>query len=184
MNKNDFFLILIGFLLITFVYKTVRANSFETIGGGVTYHLIADGASSQYQTKWSQDGKLIFNPLFGIQYNFDESEVYQTVRLFEGSNSIGKQIYGGTYSVGLRTNQLYLGFLLGTYFQDDNEFTKLGIEPYSVHNEHGWSAVPLMGLEANIFLVHFDGNKYLKLNNIITPVLTNHTLSLGIDLNP
>ena len=55
-----------------------------------------------------------------------------------------------------------------------------GIRPAALRLGSKYGAVPVFGIEIN---QRFDlfGKTFLKVNNVITPLITNHTISLGMD---
>jgi hypothetical protein len=82
----------------------------------------------------------------------------------------------GTYL----TKNIQMGLVYGAYLQDNREFTKREINnPCAIGNAKV-SLVPIIGLELNL---RFPINKrtFIKLNNIVTPTVTNHTLSINVE---
>ena len=162
------------FLLVLLFPLASSALSLENTFGGLTYHLWnGDGVAEKYSNKLNSEGTLIFTGLIGIGL----SEDHETYRIFMGQNSIADIIYGATYSYTWKIGPVKAGPILGAYVQNDNNFRAKGITPFSL----GWGIVPIIGIEASIKVLTF-GDNYIRLNTIITPVLVNETLSLGVDL--
>ena len=156
-------------------------TSVELIGGSITYHVMDDGASSHYVTKWSPDGRLIFNQLYGVKLLVKDNDSYSSMTYFGGNNSIGSPIYGGIVSYGVILKDFNVGLAIGGYMQDDNAFRSVGVEPYRLTEIGSSGLVPVVGVEIN-YKVDLSDTMYLKLNNLLSPVITNTSLSLGFNL--
>lgn len=170
-------------IILTLILSSFsRADSaIELIGGSITYHVIDDGASSKYVTKLNGDGRLIFNPLLGAKYLSQETYTYWSASAFTGKNSIGSYMNGAMMSYGLHTTNLYVGGVIGGYEQDDDAFRSQGIDPYRLAEINNQGLVPIVGVEIN-YKVDLNNLFYLKLNNILSPVITNTSLSIGSNL--
>jgi hypothetical protein len=162
-------------------YAYAGQTSVEAIGGGITYHVIDDGASSKYVTKWSSDGRLIFNQLYGIKYIDEFFDTYWSMALFGGNNSIGAPMTGAMGSLGFVWGNFNYGLAMGGYLQDDNAFRSKGIEPYRLSEFGNTGLVPILGAEIN-YKVDLSNRVYLRLNNLVSPVITNTSLSIGYRL--
>ena len=171
-------IILIGLFLSTMGH----ADSLEIIGGGVTYHIIDNGTSNLYANHISNDGRLIFTGLMGIGYNHYFGDNYASFRTFVGENSVANPIVGYMGSYGWAINKgLDIGIVVGGYFQDDIAYQQKGIVPFSLGGGHS-ALVPVVGAEIN-FKVMLSSDKFIKFNNIISPVITNHTISFGVNFD-
>lgn len=164
------------FFLIILTGLTAKADlNFEMIGGGLTNHLWNDGETSRLMSnKLFNDGRWVYTPLFGLGLELVKDETFTSIKSFEGLNSVGSQIWGLTVSRGHQFKYVELGGILGAYVQNDNDFYNRGLVPFSIGN----GLVPIVGAEIN-FKVDLNKDYYIKLNNVITPVITNHTLTLG-----
>ena len=153
-------------------------KSIELIGPGITYHVIDNGVATQYSNKLSSDGRWIKTNQLGIRFTNTENYSYNSTALFIASNSIGSTVYGGLASTGMHIIIFDTGFVFGGYVQNNEDFRAKGIEPYSLAGNTN-AFVPLMGMEFNVkFPI---GSKiFLGLNNLITPIITNHNLSIGL----
>lgn len=173
--KKTLVSIIIMILLTLLFQQMAKADSIETVFGGLTYHLMnPDGVADGYANKISSDGTLIYTGLIGIGL----SKNNWNARIFIGQNSIGDQIFGSMVSYTWKYKILELGPVVGFYQQDDSKFLAKGIMPFSI----GFGIVPIVGGELSAKILTFDDDKYIKLTTIITPVIINQTISLGMEL--
>jgi hypothetical protein len=174
--------ILITLAVAMFVANAHAGNSVEIIGPSITWHVVDGGGASQfYNHPISPDGRVLYTPMLGLkQTNLDSSGVYNSLALFTAQNSIGKPIYGGIMGTGLNIwKGINAGFVFGGYVQNNTDFQNLGITPFSMTS--GVNAfVPLMGLEVN-FHIKLTDKTFFSINNTITPIITNHNLSFGVN---
>ena len=155
-------------------------ESIELIGPGVTWHVLDNGAAPYFSNKLSSDGRLIYTPQVGFRkIHTDNQFVYSSFAAFMGSNSIGSPIYGFVGSTGVELLRiLHIGIAIGTYIQNNNDFNAKGLEPFSMTS--GTNAlVPILGFEINTQIPISD-RMFIGFNNLITPVITNHNLSIGL----
>ena len=163
---------LIIIALLLFVAKC-DADSFENTFGGLTFHLDnSNGVGNKYSNKIG-DGQLIYTGLLGLGYIHGHNN-YQG---FIGQNSIGEFIYGGTYSYLIDFSVIDAGPIVGFYQQNDDKFYEKDITPFSL----GYGVVPIVGIELTAKVIKFR-DKYIKLNTVITPILINETIGLGVEL--
>lgn len=167
---------LLVLLLLTF--SSQAQTSLEIVGGSITYHLINPGDATQFSNKMSADGKLIHNPLIGIQEVHELKDEYWSLGVFVGENSIGQDIAGFKYSTGEKMGHWYIGFVIGAYEQSSSGFYDKGIVPFQVAKIDDTGIVPVVGVELNYKIV-LTRDSYLKLNNIVSPAITNSSISLG-----
>jgi hypothetical protein len=160
-----------------------KANeTLELVGGGITVHIEDSGGVGQYfSNKITPDGRVIANPVVGLRYtDYSDILLYWSGAGFYGVNSIAKPITGGLVSGGLGFEYVNVGLVAGGYVQNNNDFYNIGIQPYSLTD--GSNAFVLMaGVEVN-FKIPLSDDIFLGINNLLTPVVTNHTLSLGVHL--
>lgn len=172
--------ILFAIVMLTSSISSAR-YSIELVGGGLTYHVIDNGASANFSNKISKDGRLIYTPSVGLKVlNLPGDYTYKSATVFRGLNSVGSPITGGMLGTGLAFGPASLGIVLGGYVQNNEDFRAKGIEPYSVCGNTN-AFVPIAGAEFNL-RVPVGENVYVGLNNLLTPIITNHSLSLGLRL--
>lgn len=170
------------FLALMMISSIASAEySLELIGGGLTYHVIDNGAASQFSNKLSNDGRLIYSPTIGLKIlNRPGDYSYKSAAIFRGLNSVGSPMTGGILATGLAIGPFNLGFVIGGYVQNNEDFRARGIQPYSVFGNTN-AFVPIAGVEGNV-RIPLGEKTYLGINNILTPIITNHSLSLGYRL--
>lgn len=170
------------FILLLLFSAVSGADTLEIIGGGLTYHVLDGGASPLYSNKVTDDGRLIVTPTIGARFvhNLD-IWWYDSAALFYSTNSIGRPVQGAMVSAGMHQEYFNIGLALGGYLQNNEEFRAKGIQPFSLDSDDEISIVPLLGIEVN-FILPLTNRVFLGINNLLTPILTNHTLSLGVNL--
>lgn len=177
--------ITIGIILIMCVHsclKTCEANAstdIEVVGGGLTYHILDAGAAPKYSNRLTSDGRLIYSSLLGVTATDHYSVLFRSFTAFIGNNSIAEPIFGGLYEEGFEVKRLQVGIGLGAYSQENVRFTQKGIQPYRLVDFHGVGIVPIVGLVFN-YRIPLTTNTYIKINNLVSPILTNTSLSLGL----
>ncbi len=156
-------------------------GSFELIGGGLTYHFVDYGSAKNFSHKISPEGKLIGNLVygFGITIYGSKNKNYYALRGFQGENSIAKPINGAIATFGTHSRNVEFGVVWGAYVQNEYDFRGTGVVPYSV-GQGSNSIVPIIGVELN-FKIFLKGALFTKFINVVTPIITNHSLSLGLD---
>lgn len=172
--------ILFTLLMALFAAQSRADNSVELIGPGLSWHVMNSNAGSLNSNKVSNDGRLLYTPEFGVRKTYIEpTGLYKSVALFTAQNSIGSPVYGGMLGTGLEFKKMFsAGLILGGYVQNNEDFRYKGITPFSVTGGEN-AFVPLAGFEFN-FKLYLSKNVFLGQNNIITPIISNHNLSLGI----
>lgn len=170
------------FLLIIFLFSAfARADDMEIIVGAPTYHLFDFGGNQFLHPKWTPDGRLIGTPIFGVGAIRDYEEYYTSLKLFAGNNCVAQPIGGVLVSAGVHINSMYYGVVGGGYIQNDRTFIDAGVEPSSFIEFGDYGLVPVIGGEIN-YRKNLSSRTYLKLNTLITPLLINESLSLGLTL--
>ena len=174
------FKILIALLISTSAF----AGSQKEIGfGSYSYHLRGDPESfGKLSNKVSSDGRLIANGMLTYKNTKTGKFGYASSAAFIGQNSVGTLMTGYMGAVGaLVTKNLQIGFIMGAYVQDNTEFMRREIKnSMALFPNSAISVVPLAGVEIN-YKVPLNKKLFLKVNNIITPAVTNHTLSIGVE---
>ncbi len=169
-------------LLIIFIGEGVFAkDTLELMGPGLTYHLMDGGASYLYSSKYSEDGRWIYTPSIGLRkMHVDKESVYMSFTAFRSNNSIGSPIWGAIGGTGVQIfSHINLGLAYGGYIQNNEDFRYKNITPFSATG--GVNAfVPLLGFNVD-FQIPLSDKTFIGFNNLITPVITNHTLSVGLE---
>lgn len=174
--------ILLFVLSVSYSKAVADTTSIEVLGGALTYHvLVGDSkANAQNAHKITSNGNLISNPEIGIAVTTITNRMFQSKVIFGGENSIGHSMSGALYERGVVYGNYQLGFVAGAYIQDDDAFRNLGVIPFRAFEFNGTGVVSVLGLTLNYQIV-LSKNCYLKLNNIISPVITNTSISLGFN---
>lgn len=160
--------------IVLLLSSTSYGDSIEFITGGLTYHpMMITAVSKNFVGKLTSDGKLIYNQLYGVGYTKYHDFTYNSYKFFTGHNSIGENIGGVSYSLGFTDRRLDIGLMVGIYRQDGELFNRKVSYLWMDGNY-----VPLVGFEFN-YKVMLTDTKFIKLNNYLSPVITNHTVSIG-----
>ncbi len=173
---------MLAVLFAIFLSPTFALSSFEIFGGAITFHFVDEGSSDQFVQKISKNGRLIFNPLFGIRYVGEDQKRFLTLSGFSGNNSVGLPMSGGLFSLGQKflNQKLYLGLAAGGYIQDDEAFRQKAARPFRLFEfDHGKGFVPIAGLESALRL-NFSQKTYTKFYLLVTPIITTSLLMLGL----
>lgn len=181
------FLPIIIFLQI--IVSSCRADEVEVIAGSITEHFYTQGYHPEHKFNLGDHDRLIFNSVYGLRYNFTSpewsSKRYLSLAGFYGENSVGLPMAGAMTSLGynLFNRHLSLGIVLGAYWQNNKDYLATGGYPFQwLEADNGDALVPILGAEVG-FSTGVGHDMALKLNTLITPLLTNTTLSLVFDLN-
>lgn len=185
-NRWSAFIILVFGILCICYSQCSNAEmpvvSMELMGGSITEHFIAPRGTTYFINKIGDNGKLIYNSLLGVRFVsedgdwVDHAKTYYTVALFTGDNSVGQTMTGGYGSYGYKVfhNLVYIGGALGAYTQPVSE-----TNPTTLYDKVLNSGItPIMGIELDI-KVPVTEQTYLKLHNLITPILSNSSIGLG-----
>ncbi len=167
-------------IYVLFILLNLAHADVEVIGGGLTYHILDADTASSYSNKVSRDGRLIANPMIGVVFTKYEGPMFNSFTVFSGQNSVGAPMFGGLGEAGLEIQHLQVGFAAGLYSQESKPFTDIDIHSFRLLNYRGMDLVPILGLAIN-YKIPLYKHVYLKLNNIISPILTNTTLSVGLE---
>ena len=71
-----------------------------------------------------------------------------------------------------------LGLTLGFYFMSNKPWIEKGIKPPAVELSKDYSVIPIAGLQLD-FRIPLGDTLFIKLNNLITPTISNNNVSLG-----
>jgi hypothetical protein len=161
-------------------WQSSAETNLEVLGGSITYHILDEGGAVINANKVSSDGRVIANPMTGISIVDENESRFQSVIGFVGENSVGLSMGGAMYERGYVVNHWQLGFAAGFYLQDDNAFRNAGEIPFRVTEINGCGVVPIVGAAVN-YKVPLNSLIYLRINNVISPVITNTSISVGWD---
>jgi hypothetical protein len=136
--------------------------------GGIIYHI---------NNNIDEISDLSTKSFLGYKITARDNSDYKSIGIFIGRDSINSPIIGAIASSGkIYHDFIYLGFAIGGYkYKLDNWRERYIMPADPMRIEH----VILMGTELN-FKFDFD-QYYFTLNNILTPILTNHTVSIGVN---
>lgn len=165
------------FFIILLISPAIFADSKEFIIGGLTYHMFLEpDVTEKFTNKVGFSGALIANPMLGLGYTYvdDSTKLYDSYRGFIGENSIGQPLIGGMYFYGKELKGIDLGMGIGAYIEDDSKFKQRGIET-------GSNIIPIYGFEINPKII-LNNKKFIKFNNLISPLLIISTISFGEEL--
>ena len=171
----------ISALMLCFSCSAGATESYEVFGGDITYHLLDfSGDTSAYRQKISPDGKLIYNPTYGVRYTNETDKDYWSATAFGGNNSLGYPMGGAAYTTGVKPNKyVQLGFVVGGYIQDGQPFYSLGIVPPSLGGIGTEILTPIIGAEIN-FKVKLTDSVFIKESNLIS-FITSSFVSVGVE---
>lgn len=166
------------FLIIMMACAARADQTLELVGPGVTFHVVDGGVSNLYANKLSADGRLIYTANLGIRYVDEADFGYSSFAIFRALNSVGSPITGALYGYGISTLNLNVGLVAGGYVQNNEEFHARGIQPFTLFGDTN-AFVPIVGFEINV-KIPVSKRIFIGFNNILSPVITNHNLSIGI----
>jgi hypothetical protein len=167
-------------VLVLVTFTASAETSVEVLGPvAMTYHpVVGSGGCSQFANKLSKSGCLIANNEYGLVLSQESDGKYQSAVFFMGNDSVGSEMEGGLYERGYEYGGLQLGLALGVYFQGDQEYYNRGLIPFEIGSVNGIGIVPVLAIAVN-YKIDLSKHTFLKLNNILSPVMTNSVLSIG-----
>jgi hypothetical protein len=178
-NENTFMKIIISlFLFISFSTESYAVVGFQLGTGGLTPHF--SGSKRNYCNQWNNSGIIVNKTYYMTLLMGDVAFTYM-----KGNDSICSEIEGIFLLFNLKESQWWdIGIQVGGYafneknWEDHAAKTPEGIEapePLTARI-NGRAFVPVLALAYNIHLIRRDSWS-LKLNNMLTPVITNHSLA-------
>ena len=175
-HLTQFPLLYVGVLSV-FLFPTIHAEETTTLKlGSLTPHY-SRTASDKFDHKTSLGKQIILNPLYAIRHTEYLNDYYLAQEFFFGEDSIGSPIAGIGFAKGVYNKVGELGLVGGTYVSNTKTWDRAQVETLGVPvGSH--KLVPVMGVEANLNLFRI-GELQIKLNNLITPVLSNHTIGVS-----
>lgn len=173
--STDFKLI----FLIFFSLNCLADQSFELMGGGLTYHLMTSSDIAQhFSNKLSPDGRLIDNPLIGINYTMRDKDFFTSFIFFTGQNSFNEAMNGVVIELGDEVDNFQIGWALGFYGENIPDWGAIGSAPFYFAEIGNTGFVPVFGVALN-YKIPFNKVTFLKVSNVISPILINSSLSFG-----
>jgi hypothetical protein len=134
---------------------------------------------SKYENKVSKNGCNINNPLYGISFRETINGAYRQNSFFFGQDSIGSNIVGYMNTMGMASDWgLELGLTFGFYFMSKKPWEAKGIQTPSLSVGSDYSLIPVAGIQGD-FRIPVGNSLFIKLNNLITPTISNHNVSIG-----
>jgi len=169
-------IIIYTILFILTLCSTSYSDSLEYVVTSVTTHpFVEPDVGERFANKIALNGRVNHTHMSGLVYVDESKYFYNSYKGFFGLNSIGLPMTGLAYSIGLRDWNSQLGVVLGGYIQDSNEFRKRDIDPGV-----GGDVMPVVGIEYN-YKWYISKDEFIKLNNLFTPIITNHSIAIGVD---
>ncbi len=171
---------MIKFLFLFLLTIPVFAQTSLMLGtGSLTPHIT--NSKKPYCNQWNDTG-IIFNRTYYIRYGRGN----HAVTYMQGEDSICSSIKGGFYTYRFYGgNFLDMGLIAGGYnykeenWKATNDNRPAGYDTVDLVSVDvfGLEFVPILGIELSLHLIR--GRSWsLKLNNILTPIITNHSLAL------
>ncbi len=166
------------FTVFSLTGTVFASDNFEYIQGGLTWHTSGIGAE-KYSNQLSPDGRLIYTQLQGLRYVSEAKDGYYfAAEAFIGQNSIASPMEGTAASYGLYGKYWAAGVLVGAYVENKDDYSTRTLGAFCATTVGSSCYVPLLGPELS--LKQPLGRVYLKENLILTPVIFNANISLGV----
>lgn len=158
------------------------ANSEEFMLSGITTHIFGNSkeVASLYKNKLNDRG-IIANPLVGVRLNLDD-RIYT---VFSGVNSVGLPMAGLLYGRQVEDYRYAnISWHVGGYFQNGNDFpeatkTCKDGKCYALGRQSNF--MPVVGFNVKFYLYRSSTLSILQ-NNLLTPIITNHGISISMSL--
>lgn len=171
------------YLIFLLLPLNLMAQESFSFGYSMLTHHWSTTGSDRFANKASKDGRTIKNPMYSIGFTQQEKYDYTTNSVFVGSDSIGSPIVGFSRTNGKEEGIIQLGVIYGLYLYDQKQWDKVYADQKykspSYLSSFGISNVNIiLGVELNL---KFDlgSSAYFQIRNVVTPILTNHSLNLG-----
>jgi hypothetical protein len=171
---------LLKYVFLLLILSTVWSQTTIQIGaGGLTPHVTE--SKKNYCNQWNDTG-IIFNRTYYARIGSGN----HSLTLMAGEDSICSPIEGLFYTYRFYPKQFFeVGFIVGGYSFDQENWDEreanrpAGFKPVELVTVEvlGLEFVPIIGLEVGVHMIRGQGWS-LKLNNIFTPIITNHSLAL------
>jgi hypothetical protein len=176
-------------LLCSFLFLIISAKASAVVGfqlgtGGLTPHF--SGAKKNYCNQWNNTGIIVNKTYYLTLLMGDIGFTY-----IRGNDSICSEIEGIFLHFNLQEHQWWdIGIQVGGYaFNETNWEKHAAITPSGIEAPepvtariNGRAFVPVLALSWNVHLIRRDVWS-LKLNNMLTPVITNHSLAFEYRFN-
>ena len=162
--------------LLLFLVCSVNAYELDLNLGSITHHFIVkDGVESEFEGGIAFNNRMITNAVISIGI-IDEymPSRYHAARVFTGQNSIHEFMLGGMIETGLRTDFVDYGLVVGLYGQNNQLFKDRGIDNIAFEIDD-LGLMPVVGLGLH-FKYAINQRLSIGVSNVISPVISNHTL--------
>jgi hypothetical protein len=162
-------------LSITCFFNLSWGSEFEYIIGGITPH-ISRQPNQEFCNEIKAGSGVIFNQTYSYRYNKDDVGGGALV----GENSYCKPIWGATsYYRMYKNNVVQIQGTAGFYHFDATKDEYAGGSFFAHVGDFYF--VPIVGVEINLNLYQAR-NFNVKMVNLITPVISNHSIGIYIDI--
>ena len=171
------------YLILAFLlsFSAFADDTVEAMYGAYIMHFKdINNISRRYENRSSRDSRLVNNRIIGLGFGNVTDKSYVSNYVFHGEDSIGAPITGFSSAFGYRFKTLTrVGLAFGGYFMENERWEKKGINhPADLKVSDRFGFVPLIGIDISQE-IPLSKDSYLKINNLITPAVSTHSLSLG-----
>lgn len=156
------------YLLLVLLLSTnlLAKKTNEVVAGGYVYHPI------HFSEKIPRG---LWRPILAFKHTTYSSDTYMSYVGFMGADCIDSPITGAAFSTGFNFEYLDVGSIVGAY-----KYNRKAWKDANVNIGTILPFLPIIGLELN-FKYQITDKLGVKFNNIITPVITNSSMSLIIN---
>jgi hypothetical protein len=127
--------------------------------------------------------RVVQNPIIGVKRTKHNGRKYVSSAFFAGVDSNRSNIVGMAASRGLTylKEKLYVGVVGGVYSGQMNRWDNDNLRPFGVRlGTPNIYVTPILGGEIN-YKIQIKKGYFMKFNNVISPFVTNHGISIGIE---
>lgn len=146
----------------------------------LTYHVVtADTVAPQrFANKISGDGRLIDNHEYAVSLITSDKDFFHSETLFVGQDSVGGPMEGAMWEYGIVRGNWQIGIAAGAYIQDENNWINAKVDSFKMTQIGSTDVVPVIGVAVN-YKIPLSDKVYLNINNVISAIITNTTVSVG-----
>ena len=185
------FLIILSIFIIPLSWADSKFKTLELSSSFLTHHFSQLNAD-RFENPVSEDGRTINNPLYGFTYSYsDNTDFYNSFTLFSGEDSIGSPMQGFSFTGGfgdITSSTVQFGWVWGMYFYDESAWEERFADReaqtpswlYAYYVEQWRGVNMIFGLELN-FKFDITDHTFIKIRNTVTPMISNHSLSIGFE---
>ena len=155
----------------------------EMDAGSLTYHYFdSDDNLDSYKNKTHLNTRTMKSPTIGFKFAITyRNRRYETGKFFLGDDQMKSPMYGFHYATGLNRGNLQLGVFMGGHMYDRSYWIDADSRNrMSFHVDDDQSFALDLGLEINYTMLRYRGI-YFKLNNLLGPLNSIHSISIGTD---